>query len=120
MKQICTTMEQSKKLQELGISVDTADMFYPLGSSFPEVCDSGDNLQVDYPAWSLGALIAILPDTIIRDDKSCCGLSILNMGVYYQSLNGKEIVHGCEKDSIFENCIDMVVWLVNERHIKTK
>ena len=26
MRQICTTREQSKKLQELGISVDTADM----------------------------------------------------------------------------------------------
>ena len=159
MAQIATTREQSKKLQELGISADAADMSWhftnmksealqwelkttplttkgnffgkieKLASPFYKHADgspmTGEEVfnkiwGKDLPAWSLGALIAMLPDTIILDDKSCCGLSILNMGVYYHSLNGKEIVHGCEKDSIFENCIDMVVWLVNERYVKTK
>ena len=29
MNKICTSMEQSQKLMELGIDVNTADMYYP-------------------------------------------------------------------------------------------
>lgn len=41
MVQIATTKEQSKRLLDLGIKRETADMFWPLGSSVPEVCDNG-------------------------------------------------------------------------------
>lgn len=119
MTQIATTREQSKKLQELGVTADTADMFYPLGSSFPEVCDNEDNLQADYPAWSLGALIKLMPDTIILDDRSCCGLSILNKGVYYRRLTGLDIIQGYEYDNIFKNCVRMIAWLVNHGYIQS-
>lgn len=50
MAQICTTREQSQMLLDLGIKRETADMFWPLGSSVPEVCDNGDNEQADHPA----------------------------------------------------------------------
>ncbi|WP_277264800.1 hypothetical protein [Prevotella corporis] len=119
MAQICTTIEQSKKLQELGVTADTADMFFPLGSSFPEVCDNEDNLQADCPARSLGALIKLMPDTIILNDRSCCGLSILNIGVYYRLLTGLDIIQGYEEDNIFENCVRMIAWLVNHGYIQS-
>lgn len=119
MAQIATTREQSKKLQELGISVDTADMFYPLDSSFPEVCDSGDNLQVDYPAWSLGALIEILPE-IIRCDifNVYYYLTIDKDGVRYSNrMEDEENVYECYGELI-ECCVDMVETLVTEGYIK--
>lgn len=62
MSNIATTIEQSKHLLELGLDRKSADMFYPIdGSSFPEVCDNGDNMQADNPAWSLSALLRVLP-----------------------------------------------------------
>lgn len=97
---------------EFGIKPETADVYWPLCCLFPEVCDNGDNIQSDHPAWSLGALIKLMTDIIIQNDMSCCGLSILNIRVYYQSLNGKEIVRGFEKDNIFENCISMIEFLL--------
>ena len=109
MAQIATTREQSKKLQELGVSADTADMFYPLGSSFPEVCDNGDNLQADCPAWSLGALIMLLPDEV-RDEKFnvIYHLTIDKYGVWYSNrMEYEENEYECYGD-LFECCIEMV------------
>ena len=69
MSKICTTIEQSKKLIELGLDANTADMYYPyLGSE-----EYGDTPRVgkgmvysgkeDIPSWSLSALLNLLPHT---------------------------------------------------------
>lgn len=50
MTQVCTTIEQSKILQELGISEDTSDIFHPTDFSFPRVYEDGDDLKVGLPA----------------------------------------------------------------------
>ena len=112
MAQICTTREQSKKLQELGVSADTADMFYPLGSSFPEACDSGDNLQADCPAWSLGALIRLLPDEIRNKRFNITYyLTIDKYGVWYSNRKEDE-ENECESyGDLFECCIEMIEYL---------
>lgn len=114
MTQVCTTIEQSKRLQELGISEDTSDMFHPTNFSFPRIYEDGDDLEVGLPAWSLGALVKLMPDTIILNDRSCCELSVLNMGVYYRLLTGIDII-----DNIFENCVSMMAWLVNHGYIQS-
>lgn len=119
MAQICTTIEQSKRLQELGISEDTSDMFHPTNFSFPRIYEDGDDLEVGLPAWSLGALVKLMPDTIILNDRSCCELSVLNMGVYYRLLTGIDIIQGYEEDNIFENCVCMIAWLVNHGYIQS-
>ena len=60
MSKICTSIEQSKKLIELGIDVNTADMYYDVNSygiqDKPEVA-IGKVWSKDIPAWSLTALI---------------------------------------------------------------
>ena len=75
MNKICTSIEQSKKLIELGIDVNTADMIYqpimdidsmnnvgfatiPLCFPFNEVKEC--NVQY-LPAWSLSALLELIP-----------------------------------------------------------
>lgn len=60
ISRIATSKVLSDVLLGVGIGRKTADMYYPIGSSFPEVCDNGDNEQADYPAWSLDALINLL------------------------------------------------------------
>ena len=119
MSQIATTKEQSKKLLELGISKETADMFYPTDSSLPEVCDNGDNMQVDYTAWSLGALIGILPE-MIRDNKFKVNyyLTIEKDCVKYSNrVEDEENQYECYGELI-ECCVDMIETLVIEGYIK--
>lgn len=83
MNKICTSVEQSKKLIELGIDVYTADMYW----SKCTIIDFGDgtlkvsytaepcnisqfkNNDEDIPAWSLSALLDILPFHIISNNQ---------------------------------------------------
>lgn len=68
MNKICTSLEQSKKLIELGIDVNTADMFWdtaePLERIVPTVgpiSDYDDMEDWAIPAWSLSALLELIP-----------------------------------------------------------
>lgn len=67
MNKICTSIEQSKKLIELGINVNTADMCYRIVAYNPNdthvyqpYCFVG-TLESDIPAWSLSALLELMP-----------------------------------------------------------
>lgn len=68
MNKICTDIEQSKKLLELGIDPQTADMIYYWFGSF-ELNDEWHELHLgtnrvndkDILAWSFTALLSILP-----------------------------------------------------------
>lgn len=72
---ICTSLEQSKKLIELGIDVNTADMHYSTWTILnegeyilsPNQGETIEELQEDYgnqviPAWSLSALLRLMPN----------------------------------------------------------
>jgi len=72
MNKICTSIEQSKKLIELGIDPQTADMIYYWFDNFEfndEFNDEWYELHLgtnrvddkDIPAWSFTALINVLP-----------------------------------------------------------
>ena len=67
MNKICTSIEQSLKLIELGIDVNTADMYYPNrvgGHNYPLPieCKMGlPLLSQEIPAWSLSALLRLMP-----------------------------------------------------------
>ena len=67
MNKICTSVEQSKKLIELGINVNTADMFWTYDFVVNDINGLNvilDNLKPeenDIPAWSLSALFKLLP-----------------------------------------------------------
>ena len=75
---ICTDIEQSKKLIELGIDINTADMMWDDWS----LIDEGWKLSVGYypeiekdygrkcyPAWSLAALLDILKNRAYSIDE---------------------------------------------------
>lgn len=65
MSKICTNLEQSKRLQSLGIDINTADMYYDVNSygiqSKPEVA-IGKVWSKDIPAWSLAALLGVMKE----------------------------------------------------------
>lgn len=109
MTQICTTIEQSKILQELGISEDTSDMFHPTDFSFPRVYEDGDDLKVGLPAWSLGALIGLLPDEVRNERFNVTYyLTIDKYGIWYSNhMENEENEYECYGD-LFECCIEMI------------
>lgn len=70
MNKICTTIEQSKKLMELGIDINNADMHWMneiLFLSFDKVDKVfNDKMGCEYlPAWSLTALLNIIPLSVL-------------------------------------------------------
>lgn len=64
--QICTSVEQSKRLLELGLKKETADIYYDLSTHITEVPYTKDELQRILerndviPAWSLGRLLEVM------------------------------------------------------------
>lgn len=83
-----TSIEQSKKLLELGLSPESADMVYVDGDYLAII--DGTLEANDIPCWSVGALIHILPDRIMHNNLNCeCFMS--PSGISYSScFVGKE------------------------------
>ena len=139
MNKICTTLEQSQKLIELGIDVNTADMCYRptkdmyrniIGySKYPDVMTPRDRSffnELGYePCWSLTALIDLLPDII--PGRNCWGgyhLYITKIGICYafygndvpDTLHSVELYNEyTEKNEGVESLVDaayeMICWL---------
>ena len=125
-----TTIEQSKKLLELGLSPDTADMFYsrrPTGKSeynvFPDFKPEGRLevfTKVDLPCWSLGALLELL-----REYDDCIKLDIFSnrsqkwqITISYYDVVWKE--HEEININLLEASYNTVVWLLENSYIKTE
>ena len=70
---ICTSIEQSKKLIELGIDVNTADMYWWSSGKryYIEAMDDGDFNEEEghIRAWSLSVLLKLIPpgNVLLRD-----------------------------------------------------
>lgn len=112
MNKICTDIEQSKKLLELGIDVKTADMFWDtLFAKKPEAQVNNHHFIDEYddehrvPAWSLSALLDILSEQsfIIKTIKNEFNIDIpiRHCKIWFSSL----------LDAAFE----MVVWLLENK-----
>ena len=116
----CTDIEQSKKLIELGIDINTADMMWDDWS----LIDEGWKLSVGYypeiekdygrkcyPAWSLATLLDILRNRAYSIDEDAIvtlssyktvewDLSISNSGLYMVT-----------KSDPIDACVEMIVKL---------
>ena len=103
MAKICTSQEQSKKLIELGVDVNTADMYYDVNSygiqSKPEVA-IGKVWSKDIPAWSLTALLKLIPKFSLEKD-------ISNNAGYELHYNYNTTYYDEPVDAAFE----MICWL---------
>ena len=104
MNKICTSLEQSKKLIELGIDVNTADMRYgyiapydfsdrmydggydkvPYPKDFLKKNPDFSENQYDgeLPAWSLSALLELMPSYLFEFERG------IDLNIY-PNINGK-------------------------------
>lgn len=115
MRQVCTTKEESQELLKLGIDKHSADMYYPVyptGNTFPEICDSEeDGLQVDYPAWSLSALLQLVPTGTVFISK------YKNPSVEFCN-SQRECYIECKGISLFNCIFELVKRLLEDGTIK--
>ena len=127
---ICTDIKQSQKLIKLGLDPKTADMFWRDWRRETELitipCVGCGNEKEDLPAWSLSALLDLLPESVSPDNDS---YQIYLMQVYnHDSLHGVDYVGELEGDSLEGFCEDsfvdaaykMIRWLIKHAYIETK
>lgn len=116
MNKICTTIEQSKKFIELGIDVNTADMYWDYDYDiqqeykyYPRVMDKQFD-DVCIPAWSLSALLELIHNNsyILRNT----GVETNRYNIW--AIQRKSLVW-CKTplDAAFE----MVCWLLENKKI---
>lgn len=117
---ICTTIEQSKKLIELGIDFETADMMWIIdgvNKPYLVVTDINENLH-DTPAWSLSMLLKLIPSDDIADEyyvetesHSDCYM------VRYKNCWDGDIHSEYSKESLLDAVFEMIVWLKENKKI---
>jgi hypothetical protein len=109
MTKICTDIDQSKKLIELGIDLNTADMYWSV-DEIPYYCYPVGDIVTDWeyaqengmlPAWSLSNLLELMPN----GSKICKS----DLGSYF--------CHGVLEDTPLDAAFDMVVWLLENKKI---
>ena len=112
INRICTSQEQSQKLIKLGIDVNTADMYYDVNSygiqGKPEVA-VGKVWSKDIPAWSLTALLSVLPSVITREGKRMF-LTLEKAGaynLYYKSPDRLDELWETKED-VIDACVAMI------------
>jgi len=137
---ICTTIEQSKKLMELGIDVNTADMFWGLNKTlvaYPYPYNEDRLATADktaIPAWSLSALMQLLPSDFTEEGKFGTFTYEIHIRKYrftadidvYQiaygnyartSDNWKDMINTGEKEELLDAAFKMIVWLKENNKI---
>lgn len=126
MNKICTSIEQSKRLIELGIDIYTADMFWKNGVSdkyiqcFTPFVGSDTNMDYDYdiPAWSLTALLKLMPFHIIENNNRFGfyqGKGFNKQGETYRfgykTNNDSFLFETSLHNDVVEAAFEMIVWL---------
>lgn len=124
--QICTTVEQSKRLLGLGLDDDTADMLIlplPNGKELiiQKFADESGNLYYKIkdeqwessPAWSLHRLIAMLPDFFSNLGRQF-NLKMDKCFLRYCTARNDEYIYFQQKDTLYDNIIDCIEWLIKE------
>ena len=121
MYKICTTIKQSKKLIELGIDVRTADMYYQWYSETESALHVGKGskkLNADCPAWSLSALLELMPTDNKKDEYYVDTESHSD----YHTVSYRNCWDGCihseySEESLLDAAFEMVCWLKKEEYI---
>ena len=122
-----TSIKQSKKLQELGLNPESADMIYrntqewneiPVATTKDfckyELCDSNLYIESCIPCWSVGALLDIVnvPFELI---KMANGYPAEYRAILFPRLSSDCCTKGY---TLIETTYNMIVWLLENRYIK--
>lgn len=111
---ICTSIEQSKKLLELGLDPSTADMMWGYFYNGENQCvpqirpflDMRGEIPKGYvPAWSLAALLGLMPD-VIKVEEECYTFSLIKNVIEYVRHDGN-ILYSTGGESFVDAAVKM-------------
>ena len=121
MNKICTTIEQSQRLIELGIDVNTADMWWNTEKSHPEFMKTYHEYlgkQVSpISVWSLSALLKLIPSAKIEKQTSSMQESEWSCSCHIEfnpSLPESHEVHGFNEP--VDAAVEMIAWLLESSY----
>ena len=119
MNKICTSIEQSKKLIELGIDRKTSDLYYWCGEDLRIGGYKAQDEELDIPAWSLAALLNIIPkhigDSVFRMD-----MGETDINLWFDDLSSRtvdEVLPDITKENFVDACYEMICWLKENNKI---
>ena len=104
-----TSIEQSKKLIELGLNIESVDMWYAIVDGEPFICLEKREEYENIPCWSVGALMEVMP--LYNGTTPRLSWSKGQCVCFYYC--GKEF----HNDTIIDACYNMVVWLLENKYI---
>ncbi len=117
---ICTSIEQSQALIRKGLSDDTSDMYYVMGRNRePRLTllanEPPQGLLNTMPAWSLSALINLLPEFVGSEGKDYCLIMVTNRIVYWDgnTTNLFEIT----ENNLLDEVVTTLSWLADKGYI---
>ena len=117
-----TTIEQSKHLVELGLDPRTADMFYAtemgvLIAEPPYEVEGHEPCVPFTPAWSLAALLELMPCPIILNGNFAYPIvNLFSKSITYDV--GMAEYHKEEGYDLIDAAVKLVIWLIEQGHIK--
>lgn len=109
-------MQQSRRLLNLGLDPESADMYWSFGNIKFMDNDYDSNVVQHIPAWSLSALLELMPQRIKGPFGELWHLGLekdwdkVSYIVYYENKNS--FVQRKAKDPI-DACIEMIDWLIS-------
>lgn len=117
--QIATTIEQSKRLLELGLNPETADMY--IDTYFPDEpqANVGGDITIQtemVPAWSLHRLLCMIPN--VTDDDYWAFIMDNIHCLYNSPIDGQEDFE--KGETIFDNIIRCIEWLIKDNYFNKK
>lgn len=121
MNKICTSIKQSQKLINLGISVDTADMYHAPDVNIivpePYITKTKDETLVPaykgaVPAWSLTALLSIIKPV---NDNTYTLKGTLDGGALISFDEVTNVMF--QEEEIIDAVFEMVCWLLENKKL---
>ena len=126
MNKICTDIEQSKKLVELGVDVNTADMVWVCGRLHTDgpryqilrVKEEVNEPENYIPTWSLTALLELMPNGLFYNNHYVVPIllpQIKNNWIcrLYDVDNNIDVAF--IKDNPLDAAFEMICWLLENK-----
>ena len=120
-----TSIEQSKKLLELGLNPESADMWYSIVDNEAFICLELHDEYEQIPAWSLNALLESTPKYFFKSNhlfaqtiKYDCNDGLYHFFYRDYQYSGISKTAACIED-LLDGAFKMVVWLIENGYIKT-
>lgn len=125
---ISTTQEQSARLLRCGVSADTADMCYDSGAlslmEYDSAVHERDSRRERYeviPAWSLSALLGLLPKEICDDSYYFSLAQEYPLNADYRAAYKYYSVDECDyvgrrSSQPIEACVQLIEWLMENNY----